>query len=169
MESPLLNGLKKILLLICLLITTPVFANIMGLDGKLAPEITWEDSNGTTYSLSALRGQPVILHLWASWCIPCRTEMPELAEWSKANQNIRLIPLSMDRELEPAHEFLTSKNLDIPALLGDPRAPSKLRLRSLPSTLLIDAEGRMVGAVHGAADWQDQKFLQSLFRTLNGN
>ena len=165
----MLNGLKNLLLLICLLTASPAFANIIGLDGETAPDITWEDSNGTTYNLSALRGQPVILHLWASWCHACIIEMPELAEWSKDNRNIRFIPLSMDRELEPAYKFLTSKKLDIPALLGESRAPSKLQLRSLPSTLLIDAEGRMVGAVHGAADWSDPKFLHSLSRMLNGN
>ena len=115
-------------------------------EGFLAPEFTLEEVNGGTITLSELRGNVVVVHLWASWCPPCRAEMPALQQVYEKNRDRGLEVLAVnttyqDSEAE-ATAFVDEVGLSFPILLertGD--MARAYQLRAMPSTFFIDQEG----------------------------
>ncbi|EME70914.1 Thiol-disulfide isomeras and thioredoxin [Paramagnetospirillum caucaseum] len=116
------------------------------------------DAESRPAGLDTLKGKPVLLNLWASWCMPCVAELPALDRLKPAldAQGVALVALSLDRsgKVAVANTFarLGIKNLDIRT--DENRvAAEKLDAPALPVTLLIDAQGREVARFIGAAEW----------------
>ena len=102
--------------------------------------------DGETVSLSDYRGQPVVLNFWATWCTPCREEMPLLQETYKAHQDAGLVVLGVNvRETpEAVAGFLKEVGVDFPFLLDtDSAVVNRYLVNSLPMTFFIDREGRL--------------------------
>jgi len=101
-----------------------------------------------------------VLNFWATWCVPCVTEMPTLAKLAGlvSDANVVVLPLSSDRGGAPAVErYFREKEIEGLPVLLDPRgeAAHAIGARGIPTTLLIDAKGRERGRYEGAADWSD--------------
>lgn len=122
--------------------------------GFLAPDFTLETLSGSQVTLSALRGQPVILNFWASWCPPCRAEMPALERVHQdyATQGIIVLAvnaLSQDDENQ-ARIFVGARGLQMTIPLDADGHVSRLyRVSALPTTFFIDAMGRIQEVVVG--------------------
>ncbi|RLL50994.1 TlpA family protein disulfide reductase [Mariprofundus sp. EBB-1] len=129
-----------------------------------AAEFQWIDQNGTTHHLSEMKGKPVILHLWASWCPPCQSELPEFSAWFNTHQGITTIPVSLDDHISDVTAFLTAEKINIPALLSDSDQARQLGVRGLPTTLLIAADGSISQHHLGPQDWTDKSFTTALSR-----
>lgn len=120
--------------------------------------LSFEDSQGNLVSLADFRGRYVLLNLWATWCGPCVREMPALDK-VRAHfqpQRLQVIALTEDHDgLNVAKAFYTRHSLTHLPLFADSagQAPNLLRIRGLPTTLLIDPEGREVGRIEGEAEW----------------
>ena len=123
----------------------------------LAPEIELVDMNGRLYRLSDYRGVAVVLNFWASWCPPCRAEIPELNRFASSVDRSRGILLSVnqaasDLPLEQLRTFAAKHGIEYPVLV-DARnsAFSAYAIRSIPTTVIVDPAGRVsakrVGAV----------------------
>ncbi len=121
-----------------------------------AVEYEWKDGSGTTKSLADYKGKPVILHFWASWCPPCRSEMPEMQAWSKANKDVQIVIVSLDQDIEDAEAFLRSQGIDFPALRGDMAKAQGLGVRGLPTTLVIGGDSRIRKSHTGAVNWNNK-------------
>jgi peroxiredoxin len=111
-----------------------------------APNFTLSATDGSSYTLQDLRGQPVIINLWASWCPPCRAEMPALQSVYTDYQADGLVVLAVNAtnqdELQTALEFAASLNLTFPILLDQNGEVSSLyQLQALPTTFFVDREG----------------------------
>ncbi|MDX2028424.1 MAG: TlpA disulfide reductase family protein [Alphaproteobacteria bacterium] len=125
---------------------------------KPVPSFIFQDGQGRETDLKAFRGRYVLLNLWATWCAPCVREMPALdalqARFGK--QRLSVIALTQDRDgLAVAKGFFNRydiKNLGVYAD-GAGRAGSILGISGLPTTLLIDPQGREIGRVSGNAEW----------------
>jgi thiol-disulfide isomerase/thioredoxin len=131
-----------------------------------AVEYEWKDLSGAVKSLADYKGKPVVLHFWASWCLPCRTEMPEMEAWSKANGDVEMIVVSLDRNIADAAAFLESKGIGFPALKGDMIKAQRLGVRGLPTTLVIGSDRTVritrIGAVHWDKKADSESILQAL-------
>jgi peroxiredoxin len=115
--------------------------------GAPAPDLTLETPDGERYSLSLARGQVVVLNFWATWCEPCRTEMPMLQARYEQDRERGLLILGVDFD-EPAEEvqaFGVELGITFPLLL-DPGAEAQrlYRIRGYPSTFVIDRDGLLV-------------------------
>lgn len=101
--------------------------------------------------LESLRGKPVLLTFWASWCGPCRQELPELEKLvgELAKEGFVLITINMDQSPEMGMRFLQQHDIDVPAYRMDQRELSQLGVRSLPTNVLLDREGRPVRIFNG--------------------
>jgi cytochrome c biogenesis protein CcmG/thiol:disulfide interchange protein DsbE len=114
--------------------------------GFLAPDFTRERLEGAVVRLSDLRGQIVVVNLWASWCPPCRAEMPDLLQAYQAEKDKGVVVLgvnatSQDTE-QAAAAFASANRVDFPILLDRQGEVSRLyQLRALPSTFFIDRQG----------------------------
>ncbi|BAE51892.1 TlpA family protein disulfide reductase [Paramagnetospirillum magneticum] len=122
------------------------------------PAIEIRDAESRPAGLDTLKGKPILLNLWASWCMPCVAELPALDRLKPAlgAKGVALVALSLDRggKVAVTNTFarLGIKNLDIRT--DENRvAAEKLDAPALPVTLLIDAEGREVARFIGAAEW----------------
>ena len=119
-----------------------------------AIEFEWQDASGAVKSLADYKGKPVILHFWASWCPPCRNEMPELQAWSKEHQDVALIVVALDRKFADADAFLKAEKIAFPTLMGDVSAAMRIGARGLPTTLVIGPESDIRTTRVGAVDWK---------------
>lgn len=110
------------------------------------PEHTLLTLAGEEVELSQWRGQPIVLNFWASWCLPCRLEMPELAAFYEGQEEIMVIGVNYQEEAAQAQGFVETLALPFPILLDEEGTlAAALGLRAMPTTYFIDAEGRVVG------------------------
>src|SRR5512147_651046 len=123
-------------------------------EGFPAPDFTLETPDGAEVTLAGLRGQGVILNLWASWCLPCRAEMPAIQKVYDLNRGRGLAVLGLNstfQDREPAAlQFVQDLGLTFPILLDRDGAVSRrYRLRALPTTFFIDRGGIIRSVVVG--------------------
>ena len=120
--------------------------------GALAPEIALPMLSGETRTLTDLRGQVVILNFWATWCGPCRAEMPALAEIQTqyASRGVIVIGVNQREDAASVRRYLDSIGVDFQIAL-DPMGESnrQYRVLGLPSTYLIDRQGVIRDAIFG--------------------
>lgn len=114
--------------------------------GFAAPDFSLGTIHGEIVSLSTLKGQPVIINLWASWCPPCRAEMPALQnvheEYNEQGLVILAINATNQDNLEDARKFIQGHKITLPVLLDETGEISDLyRLQSLPTTYFVDGKG----------------------------
>jgi thiol-disulfide isomerase/thioredoxin len=125
---------------------------------RLAPDVILTGVSGERIALSGFRGKVVVLNFWATWCTPCRREMPALDRLQKTlgGSDFEVIALSVDREgakvVKPFYEEMGLKNL---GLYLDPKwkAQRAFSITRFPTTVLIDKTGREVGRLEGPAEW----------------
>ena len=133
-------------------------------------EVRFQDANGTEKTLSDWRGKVVLVNLWATWCAPCRKEMPALDRLQKelGSSKFEVVAISIDRTgLAGARKFLDETGVKNLALYADPttKLSSVLKAVGLPVTVLIDAEGREIGRLVGPAEW-DSEDAKRLIRAV---
>jgi len=129
-----------------------------------AAEFQWVDDKGTKHQLSEMKGKSVVLHVWASWCPPCQSELPEFSAWLNAHPDTITIPVSLDDNINEVTSFLSSNEINIPALLSNSDQARQLGIRGLPTTLLIAADGSISQHLLGPQNWADRSFTKQLSR-----
>lgn len=134
---------------------------------KEVPDIPFADEQGRTLSLKDFRGKTLLLNIWATWCGPCRREMPTLDRLQArlGGERFQVVALSIDRGGPSAiQKFYAETGVRDLALYVDTtgRAGSSLGLVGLPGTLLIDPEGREVGRLIGPAEWDSPEMIAFL-------
>ena len=131
---------------------------------KPLPELSFTDANGKPMTLADFRGKTVLLNLWATWCAPCIKEMPDLDQLQQklGSDKFVVIALSLDRGgLDVVRPFYEKAGLTALGIYLDPAGETMKRVsgRGLPTTLLIDGEGREVSRVEGVLDWAGEEVL----------
>jgi peroxiredoxin len=114
---------------------------------KAAPDFTLRDANGVTVKLSDYKGKVVLLNFWATWCGPCKIEIPWFIQFEKAYKDRGFITLgiSMDEDgWKAVKPFLSQTGINYPVMVGNDRLAELYGdVDSLPSTFLIDRQGRI--------------------------
>lgn len=128
-----------------------------------APAVSFVDLAGNPASLSEFNGKVVLVNLWATWCEPCLREMPSLERLqSRLGDKIVVVAISEDRggskTVEP---FIGKLGLKSVKIYLDPKSAVEraFKVQGLPTSFLIDREGRVLGRVEGAAEWDAPKLL----------
>ena len=120
--------------------------------GRPAPHFTVDLLDGGTWSLADHFGPtagPVVLNLWASWCIPCRTEMPDLDEFARAHPEVTVIGVAVNDTLENATRFSGEVGVAYPLGFGNPAFESSYPWLGLPVTWVIDGSGTVTALHNG--------------------
>lgn len=165
----------KFLIIFIYLITTslsfsiepPDIKNIViNKDPKSYENITFKDINNKSVNLKTYENKLIILNFWATWCVPCLEEMPSLdLLQSKKINNLIIFPINIGQEnlLKSKIFFkkLKIKNLNI---YSDPEVnlPKKFLIRGIPTTILINKEGKEFARIVGSIDFNDEKFINWL-------
>jgi thiol-disulfide isomerase/thioredoxin len=134
---------------------------------RTLPPLDIRAAAGHPVSLDRFRGKVVLLNLWATWCAPCRKEMPALdrLQASLGGPQFAVVALATDvGGAKAVKEFYAANNVRHLAIYVESASKvlTTLRTAGLPTTLLLDAEGREVGRYLGAADWESEEFAQVL-------
>jgi thiol-disulfide isomerase/thioredoxin len=125
------------------------------------PEVMFTDAGGNEKTLKDFLGKTVLLNLWATWCAPCREEMPSLDRLQQqlGSAKFEVVALALERGgAEAARKFLDGVGVKSLALYVDKstRAGSDLKAIGMPTTILIDPEGREIGRLAGPAQWDSE-------------
>ena len=135
-------------------------------------DIAFVDGTGAAKTLADFKGRVVLLNVWATWCVPCRKEMPALDRLQKdlGSDKFEVVALSVDRGgVEASRKFLNSISVSSLKLYVDPTAKmsSPLKIIGMPTTLLINADGKEVGRLTGEAAW-DSDDAKKLIKAVMG-
>jgi thiol-disulfide isomerase/thioredoxin len=126
------------------------------------PDLTFEDADGKPKKLSDWRGRTVLLNLWATWCVPCRKEMPalEALQTRLGGANFQVVAVNIDtRDPDKPKNFLKDANLTRLGYYSDPKAKVFQDLKSIgralgmPTSVLVDGQGCEIGTIAGPAEW----------------
>ena len=128
------------------------------------------DKYGNEQNISMYRGKVVALHFWATWCPPCRKELPSIDYLQKVldREDFTFIPVSVDREgLDLVAEYMATHDINnLPIFLDDDmKAARALFINGIPSTIIIDRDGREIGRILGHRNWALSE-VENLFRQI---
>ena len=135
------------------------------------PEFTYADDNSATRSLKDAKGKITVLNIWATWCAPCLSEMPSINRLKArlGGAAFEVIALSVDKGgIERPRKYL--KDIQASALEifnnPDPKLPGSLKIEAYPTTILIGRDGRELGRIAGAVDWDSDEVTKLLEAAL---
>jgi peroxiredoxin len=138
--------------------------------GQIAPDFTLETLSGESVTLSELKGKKVILNFWATWCPPCKEEMPHLQEYYEKNadkENVEIVAVNLtysDGSKETVQQFIDSYELTFPTLLMEEEGlDTTYEVLTIPSTFMIDSKGRIQHHIVGPLNQEAlQKYVGNL-------
>jgi thiol-disulfide isomerase/thioredoxin len=112
--------------------------------GRTAPDFEAQQADGTPFRLSDTRGKPVLLTFWASWCGPCRAELPDLSTYQQAHPELAIYAVNVDRERRKADAFLRQVRFELPIVWdNNSEAMGQYDVLSMPTMFLLDANGTL--------------------------
>ena len=144
-----------------------------GLSKTTAPiELRFTDAAGNERSLADFRGKALVVNLWATWCVPCRKEMPTLdrLQATLGGADFQVVTLSVDRggAAVVTRFFANIGVTNLPVYLADMAAvKSSVGLFGLPTTILVDRDGREVSRLVGPAEWDSLEMVADIRRQLD--
>jgi len=120
--------------------------------GSRAPDFALPSTNGNTVTLSGLRGRPVVIVFFASWCHPCEEELPVLERFERDSAGtLRVVGISYQDLASDSRAFVRRLAITFPTLLDAPDSPTAQRygVRGIPQTVFVDARGVVRGRIYG--------------------
>ena len=138
---------------------------------KPVPALNFTDDEGHARTLADFKGKVILLNIWATWCVPCRKEMPTLDRLQAAlgGVDFEVVPLSIDRKgMEVVNKFYDEIGIQHLSRFADPsnEAFQKLAIVGVPTTLLIDRQGRELGRLIGPSEWDSPDMIAFLKDTI---
>lgn len=145
-------------------------SNVMKRADKV-PNFSWKDSSGTTIDFDSFRGKVTLINFWATWCGPCKKELPDLIEINReyAGRGVKIIGISADRGTNIAEEvsgFVHENGIPYLIVISNDELEEAFgNIRGLPTTFLVDEEGKIVQTFVGMRDKQFfEKALSDLLK-----
>lgn len=133
--------------------------------GDPTPPLRLKDLEGKSHDLAAYRGKAVLINFWATWCEPCREELPSMNRLKKAlgGKPFEVLAVDVGEETAQIREFLAKLPVDFPVLLDqNSDAVSDWKIRGLPSTFIVDPEGRIRYFYVGQLDWASSAVVSAI-------
>ncbi len=120
--------------------------------GALAPPFNAITPSGDVIDLAAMRGSPIVVNFWATWCAPCILEMPELQAFHEAHANVHMIGVNLGESAEHVAQWMQDGGFTYPTVLDPSGAVASLyALRGQPTTVILSPSGMILHIVYGAA------------------
>ena len=127
---------------------------------KVAADFTLKDLKGNTITLSSLKGKNVLLNFWATWCPPCRGEMPDIQKLYSQTKDSDLVILAVDigEDTKTVQDFITKNNYEFNILLDSDKAvATNYNISSIPTSFFINKEGKIINKHIGAMSLEDMR------------
>jgi len=124
------------------------------------PRFSLQDVHGNILPLQSLKGKKVFVNLWASWCPPCKREMPSIAELFKGTDTgkVAFVMIALDDQFEKAKSFVHSAKLALPIYYPAENLPGLFNVEGIPSTFIFDENGLLIKRVEGGEDYTKNEY-----------
>jgi thiol-disulfide isomerase/thioredoxin len=129
---------------------------------KAVPSIIFKDGSGKTIDISKQKGKVLFINFWATWCLPCRAEMPSInkLKTEMKGMDILFLMVDVDNNYERARKFMDRKKYDLPVYTAAGDIPPGFLSRSIPATLIVDKQGRVVGRHEGPGNYKKPEVIK---------
>lgn len=164
---------------------TPIMGGMQSLllkTGIKKPKITLVDKSNTDFSyqgvfldmegnrvnLEDYRGKAIFINLWATWCPPCRAEMPHISDLYdkvKDTENLEFLMIALDKEFDKSKNFMGSKDFSFSSVHASYGLNESLQSQSIPTTLVVSPEGEIVFYQEGMSNFDTEEFRNFLIKT----
>ena len=127
-----------------------------------APDFTLTDMDGETHTLASYQGKPVIINFWATWCPPCRAELPSMNRaWKKIkDEGIEMLAVNVGESEDTIFAFMGDYPIDFTVLLDESgEIINNWPIRGLPTTFVLDKQGNLVYRAIGGREWDSDELL----------
>jgi thiol-disulfide isomerase/thioredoxin len=127
----------------------------------LLPVLMMIDVKGNAFNLADFKGKKVFVNLWASWCPPCRAEIPSIEKlYSKVDKSkAAFIMLSLDNDFEKAVKFAAKNKMVTPVYYPAENLPALFNVQGIPATFIFDEKGNLITRIEGGDDYDTEKYL----------
>jgi thiol-disulfide isomerase/thioredoxin len=128
-------------------------------------QVVFKDGSGNLITLSEQKGKVLFINFWATWCPPCRIEMPyinKLYQNFKDNKDISFLMVDIDGSYDKSRKYMDSKKFNLPVHTPVSDIPKSMMNSSIPTTLIIDKQGKMVFHHEGVADFSNKTMIDYL-------
>lgn len=116
---------------------------------EAAPPFTLKSLDGEEISLASLAGRPVVLNFWATWCAPCRVEIPSFSRYARNHPDVVVLGIVADGPASKVRRVAADLGVDYPVLLGDRATLAAYGVQVFPTTVIVDRDGRVSTAHTG--------------------
>ena len=132
--------------------------------GSGLPNLQMVAADNKMVSLSEFKGKKIFVNLWASWCPPCKREMPSIEKLYKASDTAKVafVLLSLDDQFAKAKNYLSGAKLDLPIYYPAQNLPSLFNVQSIRTTFIFDEKGALIKKVEGSEDYSTKEFINLL-------
>lgn len=157
-----MKGLKSALPGTALAVFAATTLAASGLNGQPAPDFALKSASGENLRLSEYRGDVVMINFWATWCGPCRQEMPLLDELYSRYQRVgfSLLGVNIDDDSRRAMEMVEELGVGFPVLFDESKEVSRMyQVEAMPVTVLVDRDGTVRHVHHGYKPGYEEKYL----------
>ena len=146
-----------------------VAAMVVAKEGHRVPNLSFRDGDGKEHTLAAFKGRVVLFNLWATWCVPCRKEMPALDALQEklGGPSFQVVAVNIDtRDPEKPRNFMKEAGLARLGYFSDQKARSFQDLKGvgravgMPTSVLVDAQGCEIGTIAGPAEWASEDAIK---------
>jgi thiol-disulfide isomerase/thioredoxin len=133
-------------------------------DAQTLPAMKVETTSGSVVSLDAFKGKKVFVNLWASWCPPCKKEMPSIQKLYQSvdTSKVVFVMLSLDDRFEQAKNYFAKQNLQLPLYYPAQALPPLFSVQGIPATFIFNEEGTLVKSVMGMENYDSDSFRSLL-------
>lgn len=131
------------------------------------PKFHFLDASGRRLTLADFKGEGLVVNFWATWCPPCRAELPSLVALNKRvkNDGIRVLPISVDSEgIKAVRPYYKAHDITGVPILLDPSSSAldAFEVNGIPFTVIVDRKGEMIASLQGAGDWNSEAVVKKL-------
>ncbi len=126
------------------------------------PSFNMRNANGSAVNLNSFQGKKVMVNIWASWCPPCKREMPSIEKLYKSvdTSKVAFVLLSLDDSFDEALRYVSSRKLNLPVYYPAENLPLLFNVQSIPNTFIFDESGKLVKHVEGADDFNTASYKE---------
>ena len=127
-----------------------------------APSVVFKDGSGRTIDISKQKGKVLFINFWATWCPPCIQEMPSINTLKKQlnEKDILFLMVDVDDNYKKSSKFMEKNKYDLPVYTAVSSVPQEFLSGSIPTTVIIDKEGKVVGRHEGGADYMNPEIVK---------
>jgi thiol-disulfide isomerase/thioredoxin len=124
------------------------------------PSFSIQDINGNIVNMQNLKGKKLFVNLWASWCPPCKKEMPSIEKLYQSvdSNKVKFVLISFDDRFELAKNYVSSKKLKLPIYYPTENPPALFNVQGIPATFIFNEKGELIKQIEGMEDYNNKEY-----------